>query len=145
MLMTDVRIGTIRRDIEGILLTSLDRRMKTMKKQKTIVVWGREDILISSIKLFLAVQEDWTVVSITSQEELDALVLNPDAKQPDIVVIHQGCHNSPEDFPLQLLQEHPTIKVIMVSLEDNLMDVYSKQKVLLRDASDLISAIGEGD
>lgn len=118
-----------------------DRRSKTVTKSKMIVIWGSEDVLSSSIKHFLTAKADWKVVSISNIEDLDAMILSVDTTQPEIVIIYQGCHNDSVDLLLQLLQSHPTIKVIMISLEDNLMDVYSKQKKLVRQASDLISVI----
>lgn len=80
-----------------------------------IVVWGREDLLSSSIEHFLAAKEDWKVVSISNKEDLDALILAVETTQPDIVIIHQGCHNDPTNLPLQFLQDHPAIKVITIT------------------------------
>jgi DNA-binding NarL/FixJ family response regulator len=112
-----------------------------MAWSKMIVIWGSENILSSSIELFLADKADWKVVRISNKEDLDALILAVEATKPDIVIIHQGCHADPTNLPLQWLQDHPAIKVITISLEDNLLDVYSKQKKKVKQASDLISVI----
>ena len=118
-----------------------EQRSKTMTNSKVIVMWGSEDILSSSIEHFLSAKADWKVVSISNKEDLETLILAVEPTQPDIVIIHQGCHNKPTDLPLQFLQDRAVIKVIRVSLEDNLMDVYSKQKILVTQASDLITVI----
>jgi chemotaxis response regulator CheB len=118
-----------------------DRRSKTMTKSKTIVIWGSEGIFGSSIERFLAAKEDWKVVSISNTEDRDALILAVETLQPDIVIIHQGFPDDLANLALQLLPNHPAIKVIMVSLENNLMDVYSKQAILAKEASDLITVI----
>jgi DNA-binding NarL/FixJ family response regulator len=115
--------------------------MKSMTRSKLIVIWDSEDILSSSIELFLSTKLDWQVVSTSNTETLYSLITAFESTPPDIVIIHQGFHNKPAIFPLQLLHDHPTIKVILISLEDNLMDVYSKQKILVTRASDLISVI----
>jgi hypothetical protein len=112
-----------------------------MTKPKMIVIWGSEDILSSSIELFLAGKDEWKVVSISNKEGLDALILAVETTQPDIVIIHQGCQNDPANLPMQLLQDHPAIKVIKISLENNMMDVYSKQEIMVKQASDLITVI----
>ena len=112
-----------------------------MTKPKKIVIWGGEDILSSAIELFLAAKGDWKVISISNTENLDALTLAVETKQPDIVIIYQECQNVPTNLLLQLLQEHPAIKVIQISLENNVMEIYSKQNLLLKQASDLITAI----
>lgn len=115
-----------------------------MAKSKKIVIWDGEDILSSSIKLFLAAREDWQVVSISSSEDLETLKLVVETTQPDIVIIRQGCQNGPPNLPVQLLQDHPAIKVITLGLEDNLMEIYCKQKILVKHASDLIAVIENG-
>ena len=112
-----------------------------MAKSKMIVIWDREDILSSSIKLFLAAKEDWKIVSIANKEGLEALRLAVETAQPDIVIIHEGCQSGPANLPMQLLQDYPTIKVITISLENNLMEIFSKQKILVKQVSDLIGAI----
>ena len=119
----------------------LDRELKIMTKPKKIVVWGSEDILSSSIEFFLAAKEDWNVVSISNHEDLDALISAVETTQPDIVIINQACNADLTNLPLQLLQDHPAIKVITIGLENNVMDVYSKQKVLVKQAADLITVI----
>ena len=112
-----------------------------MTSSKLIVIWDSEDILSSSIELFLSTKPDWQVVSTSNKAILNSLIMGVGTTNPDIVIIHQGFHNNPAIFPLQLLQDHPAIKVILISLEDNLMDIYSKQKILVRKATDLISVI----
>jgi DNA-binding NarL/FixJ family response regulator len=122
-------------------ILQFERRPVMMMKSKMVVLWDSEDILSSFIELFLSSKADWKIVSVSTKEDLSALILASETTQPDIVIIHQGRHNDPTNLPLQLLQDHPAVRVITISLEDNLMDVYSKQKVMVRQASDLISAI----
>ena len=42
---------------------------------------------------------------------------------------------------MQLLQDHPGIKVITINLENNSMEVYSKRKVWVKETADLISVM----
>ena len=82
------------------------------------------------------------MVSISNKEDLDALILAVETTQPDIVIIHQECHALINlIYRCNSLQDHPAIKVIMISLENNMMEVYSKQKILVKQASDLITVI----
>jgi len=113
-------------------------------KSKTIVLWGREDLLSSSVEHFLTEQKRWEVINISDEENFEALIKAVDKVDPEVVIIHQGDHPK-NSYPLmKLIQAHPNLKVITVSLKDNLMEVYSKQNVLVRSGSDLISAV-EGD
>jgi DNA-binding NarL/FixJ family response regulator len=112
-----------------------------MPKSKMIVIWDSEDILSSSIEFLLAGKEDWKVIHISNKADLDALIRAVETTQQDIVIIQQACQNEPANLPLHLLQDHPTIKVITISLKNNLMDVYSKQKIMVKGTSDLINVI----
>lgn len=112
-----------------------------MTNAKMILIWGGEDILSSSIEFILSAKDDWKVVSISNQEGCGTLSMALETTQPDIVIIHQGFHHDPTQLALQLLQDHPAIKVIMINLENNVIEVYSKQKILAKEASDLITVI----
>jgi hypothetical protein len=129
----------------GPCINRLDQRLNTMTKSKMIVVWGDEDILKLSIEYFLSANEDWKVVSISNKAGLDELLLSAEATQQDIVVVYQACSNDPSNMLPQLLQDHPAIQVITISLENNAMEVYSKQKIMVRQASDLITVIKGGE
>ena len=115
-----------------------------MAKSKLIVVWGCENILGSSIKFFLETRSDWTVVNISSLKALKALILAEGTTSQDIVIILQGNQHAPVNLPLAFLKDHSAIKVITLGLEDNDMEVYSKQKITLEEASDLVKVIEAG-
>lgn len=115
-----------------------------MTKSRTIVLWGREDLLSSSVELFLTNQKGWQVVSVSDEENLEALNVAVEKVHPDVVFIHQGDRSNNSDLPMKLLQDHPDLKVITFSLQNNLMEVYGKQNIMVKSASDLIAAV-EGD
>jgi DNA-binding NarL/FixJ family response regulator len=112
-----------------------------MMKSKTIVLWGREDLLSSSVELFLTAQKGWKVINISNEENFDALLLAVDKAHPDVVILQQGDRAGNSNLPIKLLQDHPGLRVITVNLNDNLMEVYSKQNILVKSASDLISVV----
>jgi len=112
-----------------------------MKKSRTIVLWGREDLLSSSVELFLTSQKGWRVVSISDKENLEALSLAVEKVHPDVVFIHQGDQSGDSHLPMKLLRDHPGLKVITFSLQDNLMEVYGKQNIMVKSASDLIAVV----
>lgn len=112
-----------------------------MTRSKMIVLWGREDLLSSSVELFLTAQKGWEVVSISNEENFDALLLAVDKVNPDVVIIQLGDRSGDSHLPMKLLQDYPGLKVITVRLMDNLMEVYSKQDIQVKSASDLISVV----
>lgn len=112
-----------------------------MMKSKTVVLWGMEEILIASVKFILASQKEWKVVSIPNNGEVDALILALDTTHADTVILHEDGHHDPAILTMQLCKDHPALRVIIISLDNNTMDVYSKQKITVQEASDLIAAI----
>ena len=110
-------------------------------KSKTIVLWGREDLLSSSVELFLATQKGWNVISISNEENFDTLLLALEKVHPSVVIIQQGDCTGNSNLPMKLIQDHSGLMVITVNPNDNLMEVYSKQNILVKSASDLISVV----
>jgi DNA-binding NarL/FixJ family response regulator len=112
-----------------------------MTKPRSILIWGNEDILSSSIELFLDARENWNVVNLSNTDDLEALMRAVEATRPDIVIINQECQANRVNLPLGFLMDYPAIKVITINLENNAMEVYSSQKITVKQTSDLIAAI----
>jgi hypothetical protein len=108
---------------------------------KMVVVWGDQNILSSSIQYLLAGKDDWKVVSVSSLEEFKSLIIPRENDLSDIVIIHQESLDEACLLPLQLLQDHSDLRVITISLENNVMNIYNKQSLLVKEASDLITVI----
>ena len=108
---------------------------------KTIVLWGQGDLLSSSVELLLRAQKGWKVVNIPNDDDLNTLTKAVDLFNPDVVIIHQGYSTGDRNLPTALLRNRPEVKVISLDPKDNLMEVYSKQNVIVKTASDLISAV----
>lgn len=112
-----------------------------MTTPKTVMIWGRDDLLSSTIELILATQKEWCVINIASEENCEALIQAVDSLCPDVVISHQGVFRNNFQLPTALFQKHPGLKVITASLTTNAIEVYSKQNVTIRSSSDLISIV----
>lgn len=110
-------------------------------KPKTIVLWVLDDLLSSSVEHFLAAQKDWNVINISDEEQLDAVLQIVDKVKPDVVILHKEKQTGRLDLPHVLLQNHPNLRVMTVSLKSNLIEVYGKQNILVKSTADLISAV----
>jgi hypothetical protein len=109
------------------------------KQTKTAVIVGNRDILSASIKTLLLEKSDWLVFGIEETDDVEQFVASVLTFQPDLVIIHQGYCKNPHHPALQLLQDHTDIKVVLLSLEDNFVNVYNKQTILIEETSDLLS------
>lgn len=105
------------------------------------MLWGREDLLSFSVALILTNQTRWNVVSFSEEENFEGLIQAIDKLHPGVVFIYQEDRSSVSILPMKLIQDYPGLKVITFCLQDNLLEVYSKQNIIVESASDLISVI----
>ena len=110
-------------------------------KPKKILFWGQDDLLSSSVKLFLTSQQGWDVVNMPQEENPEALIQAVDEANPYVVLVHQRNCNGEPNLPIRLLENHPGLKVIVFDLGKEMMEVYSKEDVLVKSASDLIAVV----
>ena len=110
-----------------------------MAKSKTAVLWGSEDILISSIESILSSNKEWEVVSLSKEEDIDVLIQTVESTHANIVIMQQPENGDPSFLPMKLIKDIPSLKVITVNLGNNSMEVFCKQKIWVKDVSDLIS------
>ena len=108
---------------------------------KKILLWGQDDLLSSSVELFLTAQQGWDVHNVSHQGNLETLIQVVDKVNPDVIVFNQDNSIGDPDLPTTILKNHPGLKVIGISLENNIMEVYCKQNVLIESVSDFISVI----
>jgi hypothetical protein len=107
-----------------------------MSKAKKVILWGRDDLLTKAVEIFLTagIRE---VIRIPMEHGADYLVECAKKIKPDVVIVYVDDVN----LPLRLIQDQPNFKVVIVSLQDNQMQVYSKHSILVREVSDLLSVI----
>jgi DNA-binding NarL/FixJ family response regulator len=123
-----------------------------MTKQKTVILWGQDDLLTEAIEMFFKAGEKdiWQVIKFSEKECVSALVEQVQKCKPELVILHRSMPGDVSDPLMRLLEEQPELKVladqpesrvITVSLENNVMQVYSKHSITVRYTSDLLSVI----
>ena len=110
-------------------------------KPKTIVFWGREDLLSSSVELLLTAQKEWHVINVTNEGGAETLMETLEKISSDVVIIHLEDRVRNSTLPSILLKNYPHLRVITVNPKDTLVEVYSKQCIVINSASDLISVV----
>jgi hypothetical protein len=121
-----------------------------MNRPKTAILWGQDDLLAEAMEKFLQNEEGWQVIRIPFRAGACSLAEQVQRARPELVII---CHRSIGDGSdplLKLTREQPELnaiagqpelRVIAVSLANNVMQVYSKHTVTVRSVSDLLSVI----
>lgn len=112
-----------------------------MKRLKLIVIWGIDNILSTYLEGLLAGKEDWKVIHIANQRDLDAFAHELSDPRYQIIFIGMGSHAGLQKLALAFIQAHQDIRVIMISYDSNCLDVYNKQHFDIKDAAELISVI----
>lgn len=105
------------------------------------ILWGRDDVLAHSIESILKGQETWELVRIFPEQGTDYLIEQVIKLKPELVVLYTGDCAVDKSLMGQLIQDQPEQKVVTISLENNLMQVYEKHNHVLQEASDLLSII----
>ncbi len=114
-----------------------------MNKNKTVILWGREDLLGLGVEFFLSTRSEWEVIRISDKQGADFLSREVARVKPDVVIIYQGDCAGDVPVAMDLLQNCPGRKVITVSLENNAVEVYTRQQVWLKQVGDLLSVVEE--
>ena len=114
-----------------------------MPNRKTVILWGQNDLLTKAMEMFLMAGESeaWNVIKLPADQCIVALVKHVRSIQPDLVILYQANPGDDSDQLGKLIQEQPDLKMITVSLENNVMQVYSKRSITIRQVSDLLSVI----
>jgi hypothetical protein len=110
---------------------------------KTAILWGREDLLGSAIESILNTTRVWQVINLLGSHDAKLLAREVEKASPKIVFINQG--DSTDEFPppLHLIQDLPDLKIIVINLDNNLVEVYKKQGIWIKEASELMSIVDE--
>jgi len=105
------------------------------------ILWGRENLLSEAVSLFLETSTSWNVIRISCNVGADSLSVKIKDVRPDVVILCQEKGDEDSVLLLRLMNEQYCPKVITLNLENNLMQVYSKQDVIIQGATDLLSVI----
>lgn len=105
------------------------------------ILWGQESLLADSVEHFLVTGAAWDVVKISSESGIDHLIQQVQSINPATIILCQETDTSDKDVLVRLDQAQFCLKIVTVSLASNLVQVYSKHNVIMRDVSDLLAVV----
>lgn len=109
--------------------------------EKTVIVWGQDDVLLRAVEDLLDTRIGWKVIRISDDWDEATLSQAMGKLTPDVLILHEGIFARDMRPLLKLVHEYSMLKVIMISLDDNQMEIYKKQTICIRQASDLLAVI----
>src|SRR4026207_1156482 len=110
-----------------MLFTGLDIPPKdpNMAKSRVVLLWAREDLLGRAVQQLLNKVKDWQITRIYDETHGDILARELERLQPDVLIIHRGDYSGSSMNTLrQLMLGHCEMKIITISPEKNLVEVY---------------------
>lgn len=108
---------------------------------RMIILWGHEDLLGSAVESILKASKDWQVIKILDNHDPEHLAREVEKVNPEILMVLQGSYQDLFSPPLSLIKDFPNLKIITINPENNFMEIFSKQKVWVRQASDFLTVI----
>jgi len=112
-----------------------------MQKSKRVILWNLEDLLRWVVEFFLGSKQDWEVVSISEKKGADNFIQELKKQNPDVVIFCKDESEEDAEVLMKLLQNCPEIKFVAINRGNNSVDVFKKQKIWLKEASDLATIV----
>lgn len=109
---------------------------------RALVISRRESLLGRAVEYLTTDEREWMVLNASEFHNTAELLQKVDELHPAIVVISNDGHSNDGQLSMRILQGCRDVeKVITVSLQENMIEVYSKQKIQVRSAQDLFSEV----
>jgi hypothetical protein len=127
------------------LMTPMGQLHETKKiaAPRTAILWGPKDLLAEAIESILTTASNWLVIKLSDSQDVNQLGREVERVKAEIVIINQsrGSENLPP--PISLIENFPELRIITINPKNNLMEIYDKQTVCIKEVFDLLSIIGE--
>ena len=121
--------------------TDCEKNGMEITNSKVIILWGEDVLLLRAVELLLNTKEGWKQIRFSEDWEDDTMIQEVKRVHPDVIVVHEGIFVEKTHLLTKFVQDFTKLKVITISLENNLLEVYNKQTILIKEAADLISII----
>jgi DNA-binding NarL/FixJ family response regulator len=113
-----------------------------MKKHRVLVV-EEDSIFSSGVVLLLVLQECLEIIEKTPADTAQ-IKTQVDDLQPDVVVISDAFGAAQSQFVLELLNGHPSLRVVVFSQQGNRINILNNREIMVESIEDLVTAISAG-
>lgn len=105
-----------------------------------VLVVENGSILCAGIQSLLTGKLDLEVFGVCPRDTVE-LIQEIQRRPADLVILHESMHLADPGELLAVLEACPRLRVVVVSLHTNSVQVYQKQHVLITGIADLVSTI----
>lgn len=112
-------------------------------KSRSVILWGHNDLLGMAVESLLNAAHGWQVIKILGNPDLRVLAREVEKVHPKIVFITRSDGMDATPVPLDLVQDFPGLKIVVVNPENNRVEVYNRREFWIKETSDLLSIIDD--
>jgi DNA-binding NarL/FixJ family response regulator len=123
---------------QRIKKTLMERKMQNSKR---VILWNLEDLLKWVVEFFLGSKPGWEVISVSEKRGVDNFIQKVNQENPDVVIFCKDDSEEDSEMLMQLLRNCPDVKFVTIHRDNNSIEVFRKQKIWLKEASDLASIV----
>lgn len=126
-------------NLDNIGLISPVRTFRDRDLKKVIVILS-ESLIGKGVESILSREMD---LSVTSISFIDNATLNQQIErdQPDVVILDESLLSSEMPRLFNLFASYPNLRVMVLSVGENRINIYDRQEIQVSHSADLVSAI----
>ena len=114
---------------------------KESNRTRRVILWSRDDLLAWTIDQILESGSTWDVIRVSSTDVVEILLRETEMLNPEVVILCQEKGEDNSALPLNLIENHPGLRVVSIDMVSNLVQVYSKCSVVLQSVTDFLSIV----
>lgn len=108
---------------------------------KVIILWGDDSLLLKAVETLLNTGKGLMVIRFSDRLSDDDLIQNVKEARPDVFIIHEELFIGKSHLVTKFLQDFPRLKIVTLNLDNNQVEIYSGQTLIIQKSSDLLSII----
>jgi hypothetical protein len=109
---------------------------------KLVLLYGSENLLGFSVEYLLKSAGDLEVIRIADDRSLGFLLQELENINPDIIILSQIDLGNKDEIAYLLMRSKQTVKILIVNHQNNLVEIFTKQQVMIGEGTDLLSIVG---
>lgn len=141
VILTYKMVPNEERPLVDLYAGDADSKMVDAPQEKTVILWGRENILGSVVENLLDSLKLWKVIRFSDDHNESAIIGKIRELNPGVVIIYKKERLVEIQLLIQLLDECPGLKIITVNPESNSVQIYNKQRVWIKNSEDFLSML----
>jgi len=124
-------------------IEAFDRELQAMNltNPKVVILWKDEDVLLRAIELLLKTKAGWQVTRFADNWDENSMLQIVDEMHPDVFIVQEDILTEKMHLFTKFALGFSKLKIITLSLENNLVNIYNRSTLSIREVTDLFSII----